>query len=277
MMSIKPPSSAGDYHYLTQLCNQFGWQTHHTRWRAAYAKYRRRKGNPWRITRANFVPDISGQQKALYGSRSSSQWIVDIRHMPLQSCPMCGSSVTGSVDHFLPKEEFPEFSLMAANLVPACSHCNSGAKRQTYKGVSSHERFVHPYFDAIAAKPLWLTKIIGPYAAAQFEAVPLPGFGASQRRRIEFHLRNVLGPQFHRNAENLWATYPQDLRNQVGNIFPIPRPVAIAEIERSLMRSLVTQGQNSWNAAFFRGLRANIAAQAFVVDAAQQLQAMSFP
>ncbi|WP_456797488.1 HNH endonuclease [Bradyrhizobium sp. USDA 4473] len=104
--------------------------------------------------------------------------------MQLQSCPMCGSSVTGSVDHFLPKEDFPEFSLMAANLVPACSHCNSGAKRQTYKGASADERFLHPYFDALAAKPLWLTKIIGPYSAARFEAAP-PCRSSMQRSAAE--------------------------------------------------------------------------------------------
>ncbi|OSI73289.1 HNH endonuclease [Bradyrhizobium canariense] len=275
MMSIPAPTSASDYQYLQKLCDQLGWQTHHAQWKAAYSKYRLRKGNPWQIPQVSFVPDISAEQKSLYGARSSSPWIASIRHMQLQSCPMCGSSVTGSVDHFLPKEDFPELSLMAANLVPACFHCNSGAKRQTYKGASSNERFVHPYFDAIAAETLWLTKIIGPYAAARFEAIPLPSLDAKKRRRIEFHLRNVLGPQFHRNAEVLWSTYPQNLRNQMGGVASISMTAAAAEIGRSLMCSVVTQGKNCWNAAFFRGLQANAAAQAFVVDAAQKLQAMT--
>lgn len=273
MIKIDAPLAADDDAYLKKLCDRQPWSPHHALWQIAYANYRNHKGNPWHVARTNFIPDVSGQQTDLYGSRSSSQWIVKIRHMQLQSCPMCGSSVTGSVDHYLPKEDFPEFSVMAANLVPACSHCNSGVKGRTFRGATPNERFLHPYFDALAGEPLWLTRVIAPYQAAQFEPTPIPGLSANNRELVQFHLRHVLGPQFHRNAANLWATYPQHLRDEVEGTGPVSSARACKEIARSLRRSISTSGENSWSASFFRGLLENQDARKYLAHAARPLKA----
>jgi len=277
MIRIPAPSEAQDDAYLKELCGRQPWHPHYTQWQTAYTHYRSYKGNPWQVARTKFLPDVSDQQKALYGSRSSSPWIANIRHMQLQSCPMCGSSVTGSVDHYLPKGDFPEFSVMAANLVPACFHCNSGVKRQTFRGVTLNERFLHPYFDALAGQPLWLTRIIPPFRAAQFEAVPIRGLSANDCELVRFHLRHVLGPQFHRNAENLWATYPQYLRDEVGGTTPVSSSHVRKEINRSLRTSVLTSGQNSWNASFFRGLLEDDKARTFLAREARKLKATPLP
>jgi 5-methylcytosine-specific restriction endonuclease McrA len=277
MIRIETPAAESDDAYLQKLCGKQPWSPHYTLWQATYAEYRRHRGNPWHIFRTAFVPDVSDQQAALYESQSSSQRIVKIRQMQLKSCPMCGSSVTGTVDHYLPKEDFPEFSVMAANLVPACSHCNSGKKGRTFRGAFPNERFLHPYFDTLAGQPLWLTRIIPPYEAAQFEAAPIPSLGANNRELMKFHLGHVLGPQFHRNAENLWATYPQHLRDEVGGTAPVSPARAGKEIARSLRTSILTSGENSWNASFFRGLSANGEARKFLARAALALKATPLP
>jgi len=277
MIRIQTPAAANDDAYLKKLCDQQPWLPHYALWQAAYSGYRSHKGNPWHIIRTDFIPDVSDQQTALYESRSSSQRIVNIRHMQLPSCPMCGSSVTGSVDHYLPKEDFPEFSVMAANLVPACFHCNSGRKRQTFRGVTPNERFLHPYFDTLADRPLWLTRIVPPYGAAQFEAVPIPGLSASNSELVKFHLGHVLGPQFHRSAENLWATYPQYLRDEVGGTSPVSSGRVRKEVLRSLRTSTLTSGQNSWNASFHRGLSKDDEARKFLARAARALKATPLP
>ncbi|WP_157083348.1 HNH endonuclease [Bradyrhizobium manausense] len=277
MIKIDAPLAADDDAYLKKLCGQQPWPPHHVLWQMAYANYRSHKGNPWQVAPTNFIPDVSAEQTDLYKSRSSSPWIVRIRHMQLQSCPMCGSSVTGSVDHYLPKEDFPEFSVMAANLVPACSHCNSGVKGRTFRGATPNERFLHPYFDTLAGKPLWLTRIIPPYQAAQFEPTPIPGLSAKNSELVQFHLRHVLGPQFHRNAANLWATYPQHLRDEVEGTGPVSSPRARKEIARSLRRSISTSGENSWSASFFRGLLEDEDARKYLASAARPLKATPLP
>lgn len=277
MIKIDAPLAADDDAYLKKLCDRQPWPPHHALWQIAYANYRSHKGNPWQVARTNFIPDVSGLQTDLYESRSSSQWIVKIRHMQLQSCPMCGSSVTGSVDHYLPKEDFPEFSVMAANLVLACSHCNSGVKGRTFRGATPNERFLHPYFDTLASKPLWLTRIIPPYQAAQFEPTPMPGLSANNSEVVQFHLRHVLGPQFHRNAANLWATYPQHLRDEVEGTAPVSSARARKEIARSLRRSISTSGENSWSASFFRGVSEDEDARKYLARAARPLKATPLP
>nr|WP_152992636.1 HNH endonuclease [Nonomuraea pusilla] len=60
-------------------------------------------------------------------------------------CPLCGRTQVSSLDHFLPKEVFPEFSILADNLVPVCERCNR------LKGIecdrSNGLLMLHAYFD----------------------------------------------------------------------------------------------------------------------------------
>lgn len=48
------------------------------------------------------------------------------------TCQYCTVSPNQTIDHYLPKEEFPEFSVHAINLVPCCSKCN-GYKADIWK------------------------------------------------------------------------------------------------------------------------------------------------
>lgn len=50
----------------------------------------------------------------------------------INTCPNCTIDNVASLDHFIPKDEFPEFSVNPINLVPCCSICNS-KKKQKWK------------------------------------------------------------------------------------------------------------------------------------------------
>ncbi|WP_439504025.1 hypothetical protein [Methylophaga sp.] len=64
-----------------------------------------------------------------------------------ESCPFCGGIGTPSnLDHFLPQAYFPQFSILAINLVPACKDCNMEYKRHVYPLVAQ-EQFLQPYLD----------------------------------------------------------------------------------------------------------------------------------
>ena len=114
-------------------------------------------------------------------------------------------------------------------------------------------------------------------AAAQFEAAPMPGLSANNSELMKFHLRHVLGPQFHRNAETLWAIYRQHLRDEVGGTAPVSPARARKEIARSLRTSVLTSGENSWNASFFRGLLEDGEARKYLARAARTLKATPLP
>lgn len=65
----------------------------------------------------------------------------------LKWCPYCGLTRPGSYDHYLPKEDFPEFSVNPQNLVSCCTNCNSS---KGARWIDEGERlFIHFYSDEV--------------------------------------------------------------------------------------------------------------------------------
>lgn len=61
-------------------------------------------------------------------------------------CPYCGIGEPTTLDHYLPKEDFPEFSVLSKNLIPVCGVCNSNYKGSQW--IENGERlFIHTYYD----------------------------------------------------------------------------------------------------------------------------------
>lgn len=62
-------------------------------------------------------------------------------------CPFCGKRHTSTVDHFLPKKKYPNFSITPINLVPCCKDCNKNKADTIFTKVEN--TFFHPYEDDI--------------------------------------------------------------------------------------------------------------------------------
>lgn len=61
-------------------------------------------------------------------------------------CPLCGGvGQVKTLDHYLPKANFPLYSVMPTNLVPCCRDCNS-EKLNAFSQVRNQQT-LHPYFD----------------------------------------------------------------------------------------------------------------------------------
>ena len=56
-----------------------------------------------------------------------------------QICPSCGLLPANTIDHYIPKELYPDFSIYSKNLIWTCGTCNGKKsqywKEQTYRGV----------------------------------------------------------------------------------------------------------------------------------------------
>lgn len=61
-------------------------------------------------------------------------------------CPFCGIGEPTTLDHYLPKEEFPEFSVLSKNLIPICGVCNSNYKGRNWIE-NGNRLFLHTYYD----------------------------------------------------------------------------------------------------------------------------------
>ncbi|MGS0891103.1 hypothetical protein ACVBGC_00885 [Burkholderia stagnalis] len=65
----------------------------------------------------------------------------------LTECPSCGSPlVPDTLDHFMPKEDWPEFSIYPNNLVPQCRGCAPIKGRRFYCETRQAAMFLHPMY-----------------------------------------------------------------------------------------------------------------------------------
>ena len=85
--------------------------------------------------------------------------IISMQTTSVQSkCPHCGLSEPETIDHYLPKDIFPEFSILPINLVPMCGRCNN-IKNADWK-VENNRNSIHFYFDEFIDKKFLYCELI---------------------------------------------------------------------------------------------------------------------
>lgn len=105
-------------------------------------------------------------------------------------CPICGEKGKITLDHYLPKSEYPTLCVMPDNLIPICMDCN-GAKG-TKSALRGHGVPVHLYFDRIsggedekaAAKKLYLFVRLGQNFEAEYFVKCPEDWDAELRSRL---------------------------------------------------------------------------------------------
>jgi len=171
-------------------------------------------------------------------------------------CPMCGSIHSGTLDHYLPKEDYPIFSVFSQNLVPACK-CNSRRGRTLY-GATLNERVLHPYFDNCLGERLISAKIedLGPVPRMEISLIPTsahPNFVA-----IRFHVDNIIQKSaIKKYLSDRWSSFFRKpslvIQNFEKNITSKHEVKKILEKELDRLDDL-HRSKNNWNSVFVSGL-----------------------
>jgi 5-methylcytosine-specific restriction endonuclease McrA len=118
-------------------------------------------------------------------------------------CPFCGDigHVT-TLDHFLPKANFPIYSVCPNNLVPCCRDCNS-EKLNSYATTKGGQT-LHPYFDANHFfSTQWVTASVipGDPPVVEFHVSPPQNWSADDQQRVTSHFDEyLLAEKFGREA-----------------------------------------------------------------------------
>lgn len=247
------------------------FSAHMALWAQAYADYVAAGGDSWVLTPTMFADDIADDQRGLYDARRKTNPFRAIRRRrDFGCCPMCGSDSRGHLDHFLPRVAYPEFSVFGPNLVPACPSCNSSNKGKIYQGVAP-ERFLHPYFDTLAADAIWFVEIHGDLDAPEFSPRAMPGLEADDASRVAFHLAHVLGWDFYDWVARNFADLPQRVRDARESAITISAHDTQSELKILARQAVGSQGRNSWPAALLRGVLQNPDAPAHIAAKAEQL------
>ncbi|MBI1416594.1 MAG: hypothetical protein GC146_05155 [Limimaricola sp.] len=72
-----------------------------------------------------------------------------LKRISVARCPFCGISESSTLDHYLPKEQYPEFSIFPKNLVPSCAVCNTRKRDRIMDEGTNVRMFLHPCCDVI--------------------------------------------------------------------------------------------------------------------------------
>ncbi|MCK5016358.1 MAG: hypothetical protein KAS32_04725, partial [Candidatus Peribacteraceae bacterium] len=62
-------------------------------------------------------------------------------------CPLCSHRLVETLDHYLPKTDFPRLATTPINLIPSCFDCNKSKSASSPE--KPEEETLHPYYDNI--------------------------------------------------------------------------------------------------------------------------------
>lgn len=223
-----------------------------------YQRYLDAEGNSRAIVQVTLPEIVKGFLKGHYKSPPLALSIIKQTREQTEAdlCPMCGSFHTGTLDHFLPKEDYPEYAVFTANLVPACK-CNTRRGRAVF-GDEEGERFLHPYFDKCLSRRLLQAVIEEPGSTPIISTRLLLNEHDPEYAAASFHHKFIADKtSLHRHLRNRWvkfcrkpSTVIRELRQN-----PVSR-VSLARILIDDIHDLDEElgGKNNWNSIFGVGL-----------------------
>lgn len=169
-------------------------------------------------------------------------------------CYMCGALSAGTLDHLLPKDEYPDFSFFSKNLIPSCE-CNQNKKKNISSGLNPH--FYQECDNELYYLDININGITNNQISYTFEIKVKKIFSNNFNELIEYHLNNHI-LKFS-DMENY-------MKNQCGRI--LNNPIQALSIRKKITKSQLIEkvedlyfiakneagSPNRWDAVLYRGL-----------------------
>ncbi|MBE7646698.1 HNH endonuclease [Tenacibaculum finnmarkense] len=129
-----------------------------------YYKKKFDNNNLFTISAHGFIGKDKKHLLSLYSSKRKP--IIELKkelttnelNQRINDCPNCTIEKVSSLDHYIPKDEFPEYSVNPLNLIPCCSTCNS-KKKENWKG-DENLLFLNLYSETIPIVQYLFVEII---------------------------------------------------------------------------------------------------------------------
>jgi hypothetical protein len=166
-------------------------------------------------------------------------------------CSFCAHGTPKSLDHFLPKSEFPEYSIFPLNLIPCCSDCNHD--KSEYVAKSEEKQYLHPYYDDVSALQWLECKIL--YSSNKSPAFEF--FINSNAEGISDIIFNRLVFQF--DSLKIGELYSKQAATELSGIGHFLHKHLKGESEvqsflNEMAKSKSDANKNSWQAAMYRSM-----------------------
>lgn len=181
-----------------------------------------------------------------------------LKRTTVARCPFCGINESSTLDHYLPKEQYPEFSVFPKNLVPSCAVCNTRKRDRILDDGTNVRMFLHPCYDVIPEMEFLTVRtrmevgaLILSYRLTRPNGMLLPTF---QHLRSHFTELDLADRYRRMGLEHIGGQYPA-LRRAYGSGQDAER-VAEKLVEGAVDFEEVS-GPNYWLAKLYRSLAAN--------------------
>jgi len=230
-----------------------------------YRIYRQHQGNPWTVAEDVTFETLRVSLNHLYQYPPKALSFIDSLRAEVEgACPVCGRDGIGTLDHYLPKADYSEFSFLSLNLVPACSRCNT-ARKNLVRGANPGERPVHPYFDAFALRRVMTIRAEPDWRAPRLTPVPW-GVADDELAVVQWHIENVVRPSgIDTYVAHLWGTLTTRPAPFLGR--EATRDAVHAQLLRQIeLEEAVGGSPNAWRACFYHGLSTNEEAMEHLVS-----------
>lgn len=218
-----------------------------------FESYANANGDPWTVAADPLLAPFRENFEGLYSDVPIAiNHVKALRRGLTGACPMCGRDALGTLDHYLPQSNYPEFCFFSKNLIPACNRCNT-ARGNDVKGPAAGQRALHPYFDAFAAHRVMTVIVLPDYRAPDIKPVPFKVAGG-HRDIVQWQIDHVIIPSgFVEYADPIWGTL-------LANPEMLGHEATTQAVEARLLQlenddALLRKSRNSWTSCIFHGLR----------------------
>ncbi|EAW30202.1 possible EA31 gene protein, phage lambda [marine gamma proteobacterium HTCC2143] len=165
-------------------------------------------------------------------------------------CPFCAQRSVKTLDHYLPKAEFPSLVVVPFNLIPSCSDCNK--VKSSKVADSADKQILHPYYDDVTAHQ-WLIAAVNETtpAAFSFDVMNVQAFDQMLNSRIEHHFDLLELAELYSSKAGVLL---EDIRYRLEELYRVGGKVEVhnylAEEQSSRRRNNI----NSWQTATYQAM-----------------------
>ncbi|MGC4234550.1 MAG: hypothetical protein QM594_16330 [Niabella sp.] len=172
---------------------------------------------------------------------------------PQNTCPYCTIRTVKTIDHFLPKGEYPSYSITPANLVPSCTDCNIG-KKTSYPTSQDNQTF-HPYFDKVDDE-CWIKAVLKQTEplSFQYEVIRPAGWDNNKLNRA---LSHFIGYNINQLFSNEAGRELRGMQHLLKDLFSKDRNILKAHLDDTYNSCLNGLGTLDWKTLMYLELSTN--------------------
>ncbi|PHC48198.1 HNH endonuclease [Bacillus toyonensis] len=226
-----------------------------------YELYSANRKNLSMIEQINYTVDIKKYLLSCYGNNVTLNNLkVDITNKQelyyQAKCPYCGLNSPGTFDHYLPKEDYPDFAVLALNLIPCCEKCNS-IKGDRWKAKNGDRLFINYYFDFVPQDKYLFAEI----SFNKRSIAPTVSYKILKNKQIDNQAFKII--ESHYNKLNLCSRFESHANDEISSFFNETKLAAQEGVNKetqklTLMRKIKINtdraGRNNWLVSLYEAI-----------------------